>query len=136
MGYEFWAPGLFEILSDFSTRWPDLPMTVTESGIATESGTRRAEHIVRSLEQIHRAREAGVDVRGYYHWSLMDNFEWAEGWEPRFGLFHVERDNGFRRVETEGASILREIIAERRVTPEQSETYGGLGPMAAEPASE
>ncbi len=136
MGYEFWAPGLYEILSDFSSRWPDLPMTVTESGIATESGTRRAEHIVRSLEQIHRAREEGVDVRGYYHWSLMDNFEWAEGWEPRFGLFHVERGNDFRRVETEGATILREIIAERRVTPEQSETYGGLGPMTAELESE
>ena len=84
MDYEFWAPGLYDLLGEFSRRFPDLPLTVTESGIATESGRRRAEHIVRSLQQIHRAIEDGMDIRGYYHWSLMDNFEWAEGYEPRF----------------------------------------------------
>ena len=78
------------MLTDFAQRWPQLPLTVTESGLATENGTRRAEHVVRSLEQIHRARTEGVDVRGYYHWSLMDNFEWADGFAPRFGLYRVD----------------------------------------------
>ena len=69
-------------------------MTVTESGFATDLGVRRSEHIVRSLEQIARARDEGVDVRGYYHWSLIDNFEWAFGWKPRFGLYSVNAGEG------------------------------------------
>ena len=82
MGYEFWAPGLYNVLTDFGTRYKSLPLLVTEAGIATNVGERRAENIVRILEQIDRARQSGVDVRGYYHWSLMDNFEWAEGFAP------------------------------------------------------
>jgi beta-glucosidase len=74
MGYEYHAEGLYEVLADFGKRWPDLPLMVTEAGIATEIGERRAENVVRALEQIARAQREGVDVRGYYHWSLYDNF--------------------------------------------------------------
>ena len=79
MGYEFWSDGIHDVLVDFSKRYPGLPLVVTESGIATDVGARRAEAIVRVLESIARARDEGVDVRGYYHWSLTDNFEWARG---------------------------------------------------------
>lgn len=135
MGYEFYAPGLHKILTEFGTRWPDLPLTVTEAGIATEVGARRAEHIVRTLEQIARARDEGVDVRGYYHWTLMDNFEWAEGFEPRFGLYRVDFDT-FERSSTEGAATLAEIAGSRRVTAAQLSTLGGVGPMTPEAAAE
>jgi beta-glucosidase len=133
MGYEYWEPGLGEILLDFGRRWPDLPLLVTEAGIATEVGARRAENVVRTLEQIARARSAGVDVRGYYHWSLMDNFEWAEGYEPRFGLFRVERQGSYPRTITEGGSVFGAIAAARALTREQRLMYGGLGPMTPEP---
>ncbi len=132
MGYEFWEPGLYEILMDLSTTYPDLPLMVTESGIATEVGARRAEQTVRSLEMIARAQKDGADIRGYYHWSLMDNFEWHEGFHPRFGLFHVDRDNGFARTETEGAALLRTIATGRGVTAAELKQYGGLGPMTPE----
>lgn len=135
MGYEFWEPGLYEILMDLSTSYPNLPLMVTESGIATEIGARRAELTVRSLEQIAKAKADGADIRGYYHWSLMDNFEWHEGFHPRFGLFHVNREDGYKRTETEGAVILREIATQRGVTAEQLELYGGLGPMTPEPVA-
>ncbi len=85
MGYEFHAPGIYTVLKDLGARYPGLPLVITEAGIATEVGARRAENVVRVLEQVERARGEGVDVRGYYHWSLFDNFEWAEGFEPRFG---------------------------------------------------
>ncbi|MCB9615993.1 MAG: family 1 glycosylhydrolase [Sandaracinus sp.] len=132
MGYEFWEPGIYEVLKDFSSRWPDLPLSVTESGLATEVGRRRAEHVVRSLEQIWLAREEGVDVRGYYHWSLIDNFEWAEGYEPRFGLYRVNLDT-YERTATEGAVTLGEIAGQRRLTSAQRRDLGGVGPMTPEP---
>lgn len=132
MGYEFWEPGIYEVLRDFSDRWPDLPLTVTESGLATEEGRRRSEHVVRSLEQIWQAREEGVDVRGYYHWSLMDNFEWAEGYEPRFGLYRVDLGT-YERTATEGATTLGAIAGQRRLTSAQRAELGGTGPMTPEP---
>lgn len=131
MHYEFYAPGLYNVLKDFDARWPDLPLMVTESGIAAINGKRRAEHVVRSLEQIWRAREEGVDVRGYLHWSLMDNFEWAEGYGPRFGLYSVDFAT-YDRTATEGATVLGEIVKSRTLTTTQRTTYGGLGPMTPE----
>ncbi len=131
MGYEYYEPGIYEILKDFTARWEGLPLLVTESGIATETGRRRAEHVVRSLEQIARARDEGVDVRGYYHWSLFDNFEWAEGFEPRFGLYRVDYDT-YERVPTDGATTLGDIAKSRAITSEQRAEFGGTGPMTPE----
>jgi beta-glucosidase len=132
MGYEYREEGLYEILADLGSRWPELPLVVTESGIATRNGTRRAEQTIRTLEQIERARAEGHDVRGYYHWSLMDNFEWAEGYEPKFGLYSVDLDT-FARTPTEGATVYGEIAKARRLTADQRATFGGTGPMTPEP---
>jgi beta-glucosidase/6-phospho-beta-glucosidase/beta-galactosidase len=132
MGYEFVAEGLYEILRDFGERYPRLPLVISEAGIATEVGRRRAENVVRILEQVERARRAGVDVRGYYHWSLIDNFEWAEGYAPRFGLYRVDYDT-FARTPTEGATLYGEIAGARRLTVAQREALGGTGPMTREP---
>jgi len=132
MKYEYYEPGIYEILKDYAARYPTLPMVVSESGIATENGERRAQHVVRSLEQIARARDEGVDVRGYYHWSLFDNFEWAEGFEPRFGLYHVDYTT-YARTPTAGATALGEIAKSRTLTTETRASRGGVGPMAEEP---
>lgn len=131
MNYEFWAEGWYTILVELGARFPGLPMTVTEGGIATKVGARRAENIVRTLEQIQRAMDDGVDVRGYYHWSLMDNFEWAEGYEPQFGLFSVDRTT-YERSPTMGQTVYAEIARERVVTAAHRSTYGGDGPMTPE----
>lgn len=132
MGYEFYAPGLYTILTDLHARYPGLPMVVTEAGLATDVGARRAENVVRILEQIERARQDGVDVRGYYYWSLYDNFEWAEGFRPHFGLYAVTRP-GFERTATEGATVLGAIAGARTLTSETRARYGGDGPMTPEP---
>ena len=132
MGYEHNPNGLYVVLSDFAQRWPNLPLTVTESGIATEVGARRAEVVVRALEAIEKARGEGADVRGYYHWSLFGNFEWAEGFGPRFGLYQVDYSS-YTRTATEGATVLAEIAAAHLLTSEQRARYGGLGPMTPEP---
>jgi beta-glucosidase len=133
MGYEFRPEGLLTVMRGYAERYPQLPLLISEAGIATESGARRAENVVRVLEQIAAARAEGIDVRGYYHWSLFDNFEWAEGYAPRFGLYRVDYDADFARTPTEGQQVLAEIAGARTLTTAQRQRYGGLGPMTPEP---
>lgn len=133
MGYEFYAPGLGRLLNDFGERYPETPLVVSEAGIATEVGARRAENIVRVLEQIGAARDRGVDVRGFYYWSLYDNFEWAEGFGPRFGLYTVDYAS-FERAPTAGVDVMLEITGARAVSGALRARFGGDGPMTPEPA--
>jgi beta-glucosidase len=131
MGYEGWTDGIYDILVAFHDRYPGLPLVVTEAGIATDVGKRRAENVVRILEAIARARDHGVDVRGYYHWSLTDNFEWTEGFGPHFGLYTVDYST-YARTATEGADVLGAIARARTLTSAQRARYGGTGPMTPE----
>ncbi len=87
---------------------------------------------MRSLEQIARARDEGVDVRGYYHWSLTDNFEWAEGYGPRFGLYRVLLPS-YDRVPTPATTLLARIANTRTLTLADRDSLGGVGPMTVEP---
>lgn len=134
MGYHASPQGLYRVLTETAARYPGLPLVVTESGIATASGTRRSQHLVRALEQIHRVRADGVDVRGYYHWALMDNFEWLAGYPPRFGLYQVDRTTMERRP-TEAVGVYARITAARTLSTADRKRYGGYGPLSPEPAS-
>jgi beta-glucosidase len=128
MGYEYHEEGLFNVLMDIGTRYENLPLVLTESGLAANEGARRAEHIVRTLEQTELAMQEGIDIRGYYHWSLMDNFEWSEGYLPRFGLYEVDLQT-YERTATQGATVYREITNTRSLTIQTRTNYGGTGPM-------
>jgi beta-glucosidase len=128
MGYEGWTDGIHDILLAFHARYPGLPLVVSEAGIATDVGKRRAENVVRVLEATAHARDAGVDVRGYYHWSLTDNFEWTEGFGPHFGLYAVDYGS-YARTPTEGGDVLGAIARAREITAAQRASYGGTGPM-------
>jgi beta-glucosidase len=81
-----------------------LPIYVTEGGIADEKGTMRGPLIRGQVEAIQRARAEGVAVEGYFHWSLMDNFEWEKGYRPRFGLYRVDRQT-LARTPAGGADV-------------------------------
>ena len=67
-----------------------LPIYITENGLADAEDKQREWFIRETLMSIHRAIVDGVDVRGYLHWSLMDNFEWDKGFWPRFGLIAID----------------------------------------------
>ncbi|WP_338898366.1 GH1 family beta-glucosidase [Streptomyces sp. TG1A-60] len=93
-GWPVVPEGLTELLTGFHERYGDRlpPVVITENGCSYEGvdDQRRIAYLDGHVRALHRAAEAGVDVRGYFVWSLLDNFEWAEGYARRFGLVHVD----------------------------------------------
>lgn len=85
----------------------NVPVLVTENGIATPDDTRRIAYTREALEHLATAMEDGVDVRGYLHWTLLDNYEWGH-WEPKFGLVAVDRTT-FERKPKESLGWLGNI---------------------------
>ena len=75
---------------DLPREYTRLPIYVTENGISEDDDTRRVAFYDRHLAALLAAQRSGVDVRGYFAWSLLDNYEWAEGYAPRFGLVHTD----------------------------------------------
>lgn len=96
MDWEVWPEGLYEALQ-WLTRYHK-PVYITENGIAPRSEAQRESFIRRSLAQVERARQAGLPIKGYFYWSLLDNFEWDKGFRPRFGLVAVDYHSQARSV--------------------------------------
>ena len=69
--------------------------------------------------------QGGADIRGYVHWSLFDNFEWAEGFTARFGLVGVDYENGFKRMPRPSAALYADIAKANALSAEQVAKYGG-----------
>ncbi len=90
LGWEIYPEGIHHILK--SLKKYSLPIYITENGLADAGDTRRAEYISGHLQYIHKAISEGVDVRGYMHWSLLDNYEFPDtrGFWPRFGLIEID----------------------------------------------
>lgn len=87
----------------------DLPVYITEHGVADRDDRHREWFIEESLQYVHRAIQEGIDVRGYLHWSLLDNIEWDQGRWPRFGLVEVDYENGLERNIRDSAHRYAEI---------------------------
>jgi beta-glucosidase len=90
MGYEF-RPEALEAAIRYASAHARVPLIVTESGVATADDAQRIEFVERALAGVARCLDDGIDVRGYFHWSLLDNFEWLFGYAPKFGLIAVDR---------------------------------------------
>ena len=110
--------GLTWLLERIHRDYPGTPMLITENGAAYPDGpaedgdvhdTRRIDYLDGHLRACHDALAAGVDLRGYFVWSLMDNFEWAEGYAKRFGIVHVDYRTQ-QRVLKDSAKWYREVI--------------------------
>jgi beta-glucosidase len=96
MGYEFYPEALEQTIRSAACV-SGCPVIVTENGIGTEDDTRRIEYTRRALEGVLRCLADGIDVRGYIHWSMLDNYEWLEGYRPKFGLVEVDRTTQARK---------------------------------------
>ncbi|MDD5489564.1 MAG: glycoside hydrolase family 1 protein [Candidatus Moranbacteria bacterium] len=88
--------GIYHVLKNL--RKYDLPIFITENGLADAEDKKRAKFIKDHLYCVHKAISEGADVRGYFHWSLLDNFEWDKGFWPRFGLVEVDYKTMERKI--------------------------------------
>lgn len=117
MGYEFWPEAIEATLRYAWEMTEQTPLLVTENGIGTADDTRRIEYYRRALQAVRRCLDDGIDVRGYTAWSAFDNFEWALGYRPTFGLIAVDRST-FERTPKPSAHLLGEVARTNRLTVE------------------
>jgi len=107
LSWEIYPKGMHTFLKDFSRY--KLPLLISENGLATTDDAERSEFIIEHLKAVALAIEEGAPVTGYLYWSLLDNYEWAEGFVPRFGLIEVDYATQERKVR-DSAIRFKEII--------------------------
>jgi len=116
-GWPVVPAGLTELLTGFHERYGDRlpPIVITENGCSYEGldDQSRISYLDGHIRALHEASEAGVDVRGYFVWSLLDNFEWAEGYARRFGLVHVDFET-LERTPKSSYGWYRELLRAQR----------------------
>jgi beta-glucosidase/6-phospho-beta-glucosidase/beta-galactosidase len=122
-GWEIYPQGLREVLTFAGSL--GVPIYITENGIADATDAKRGQYVYDHLAVLRQAIADGVaDVRGYYHWSLTDNFEWSSGYYPKFGLFAYDDVNG-RRLLRKGALPLKLAARANGITPRLVKLFGG-----------
>ena len=122
MAWEVYPEGLAPLLQRAAAT--GLPVYVTENGICCDDDAVRVEYIADHLAAVDAARRAGADVRGYFYWSAMDNFEWNFGYGPKFGLIGVDRRT-LARTPRPSAHFFAALIRDRRLTPELVQQFTG-----------
>jgi beta-glucosidase len=113
MGTEIWPQAVAHCVRR-TAAVTGLPVLITESGIATEDDTERIRYLDTVLRGVHGCITAGVDVRGYFVWSLLDNFEWNMGYGPKLGLHAVDRTT-FERTAKPSASWYAAVARDNRL---------------------
>ena len=106
MGWGIYPEGIYHVLKDLKKY--KKPVYITENGLADADDTKRATFIRDHLRFIKKAIDEGADVRGYFYWSLLDNFEWAFGFKERCGLVEINYDTLERKVRP-SAYVYKEI---------------------------
>ena len=119
MGWEIYPEGLTDLLLKLKAEYPDIPpIYITENGMAVAdqmindkvSDEVRIEYVRTHLKALHEAMAKGVDVQGYFYWSLLDNFEWNSGYAKRFGLVYVDYETQ-KRTMKDSAYWYRDFVA-------------------------
>ena len=94
LGYGIWADGVGLVLDRLHDELPGVPLLVAEYGIGTDDDDVRADYLRRGLAVINEAIDRGIDVRGVFHWTAVDNYEWLHGYDVSFGI--MDRDRNVR----------------------------------------
>lgn len=111
IGWEDYPEGFSQLILEAKREYGK-PIWITENGIDDREGNRRPQFLYNHWSQLLSAVRQGADVRGYLYWSLMDNFEWLEGWGPRFGLYRVDFET-LERTPTPACHYFRKVATAR-----------------------
>lgn len=111
MGWEIHPRGLEKVLR-YASRL-QVPLIITENGIATRDGEKKIKFMKRHVDVIEKCIREGMDIRGYFYWSLIDNYEWLQGLDARFGLYKVDFET-LERKPTNAAAYYSYLIRNRR----------------------
>jgi beta-glucosidase len=129
IGWEEYPEGFAQMILEAKQEYGK-PIWITENGIDDRGGSRRSRFLHDHWKQLMAAMKQGADVRGYLYWSLMDNFEWLEGWGPRFGLYFVDFETLERRP-TPACHYFRRIATTRVLVPPEPHHEGALAAAQA-----
>lgn len=123
MGWQIYPPGFYAVLMRLQ-REVGKPLYITENGCCDSGDEVRRRYLLSHWAAMHQAIADGCDLRGYMHWTYADNFEWREGFEKKFGLFAMDKDDpDLRRVPRQSVEMYREVIAGNALTPEIIERH-------------
>lgn len=114
-GWEIYPEGLYRLCKRLAKY--DKPIFITENGIPDDTDEQRPRALIEHLAAVHKAISEGANVKGYFHWSFIDNFEWAEGYRTPFGLVECDFKTQARRVKDSG-KLYAEICRTGQLTPE------------------
>jgi beta-glucosidase len=91
LGYSIWPDGLGLVLDRLHTELPDTPLLIAEYGVGASDDLTRAEYLSAGLKLTHDAIQRGIDIRGLFHWTAVDNYEWLHGFDLQFGIINADR---------------------------------------------
>ncbi|HJS18864.1 MAG TPA: family 1 glycosylhydrolase [Anaerolineales bacterium] len=114
--------GLFETIKWGVRTYPNLPILITENGVEDSDDHMRPRYLAQHIHQVWRAVNFNWPVKGYFHWTLMDNFEWERGWTQRFGLWALDEKTQ-KRTKRPSADLYEEICRENGLTSEMVQKY-------------
>ncbi|TYJ17733.1 hypothetical protein E1A91_A09G073400v1 [Gossypium mustelinum] len=122
-GRGVYPDGLYRLLIDFHERYKHLkvPFIITENGIADETDVIRRPYLLEHLLAVYAAMLKGVPVLGYLFWTISDNWEWADGYGPKFGLVAVDRANGLVRIPRPSYYLFTKVVTTGKITREDRE---------------
>lgn len=114
--------GMFEGLKWIVRMFPNLPIIISENGIADANDQLRPRYMAQHIHQMWRAVNFNWPIKGYFHWTLVDNFEWDRGWALRFGLWALDEKTQ-KRTKRPSADLYAEICKENGLTSDMVQKY-------------
>jgi len=114
--------GIFDTLKWVVGTYPNLPILITENGVNDSSDELRRRYLAQHIHQVWRAVNFNWPVKGYFHWTLVDNFEWERGWTQRFGLWGLDVETQ-KRIKRPSADLYAEICKENGLSSEMVQKY-------------
>jgi len=114
--------GFFDTIKWATRTYPNLPIIITENGVEDADDHMRPRYIAQHIHQMWRAVNFNWPVKGYFHWSLVDNFEWERGWTQRFGLWGLDLESQ-KRIRRPSVDLYAEICKENGLSSEMVQKY-------------